>query len=149
MVRNKDKTKNTFTPTSSQAQLHSFIPASSTSPCTHTEWHRRNGELWSVCNSSSLSLLPPHILPLLQRGSFPWAAVLQELFQHESFPWPSVLQDQPAPAWFLHGPQFLLGEPAPVWALKGPQFLQEISTCSRVVLSVACSVDTCSTMVSP
>lgn len=38
--------------------------------------------LWSVHNSSSLLLYPPHIFPLIQHG-----------------PWAAILQDKPAPVW--------------------------------------------------
>jgi len=49
---------------------------------------------WSVHKGSSLLLLPPHAFPLLQRGSFPWAA---------------VLQDKSAPVWALCQLWFLQG----------------------------------------
>ncbi|KAK4806765.1 hypothetical protein QYF61_005561 [Mycteria americana] len=71
------------------------------------------------------------------RGSFPWAAVLQELLQHGSIPWGTILQEQTAPASVLHEPQFLpenllllrllsMGssscqEPAPASSLSGLQ----------------------------
>lgn len=38
----------------------------------------REWAFWSVHHPLSLPLLPPHDVPLLQHGSFPWVAVLQE-----------------------------------------------------------------------
>lgn len=79
----------------SQVQLHSFFPnCPSSSP--HPQQHRGmgTGGLWSVLNSSSLPLLPPHTFPLLQ---------------HQSSQQAAILQDKPAPVWALHRPQFLQG----------------------------------------
>lgn len=54
------------------------------------------------------------------------------LLQGDSFPWATALQDQPAPVWALHGP----------WLLQG------MSACQSVVLSMGCSVDACSSVIS-
>lgn len=93
--------------------------------------------MWSVRNSSSLSLLPPHIFPLLQHGPLLQDTVLQELFQCGSSPWLTVLQEkllQPGSATgcsYCQKTCFCMGfspqappagsssyrEPAPVWDL--------------------------------
>lgn len=83
-MRNKDKIKAIMfpPPSSPMTQLHSLIPTSSPSLpwATQVDWEQG---LWSVLNGSSLTL-SPHIFPLLQHASFPWAA---------------VPQDKPAPLW--------------------------------------------------
>jgi len=60
-----------------------------------------NGALWSVYNSSSLPLLAPHSLPLVQHGSFPWATDLQEI--PHALVWfpPWAARRQPASLWSL------------------------------------------------
>ena len=116
MVRNKDKNTSSplfvprfdFTPT---------LPTPPPPPLHPAAQGVGNGGLRSVHNGFSLPFLPPHTIPLLQRGSFPHAAVLNEVLQRVSTPWAAVYQDKPDPAWVLHGPQLLSGEPAPPWAL--------------------------------
>lgn len=98
--------------------LNSFIPDSSTfSSCEHLdgEW-----ELPSLHSASSLLLIPPHTLPLLQCGvpatasapyellqcaSFPQAAVLEDLLQSGSFSKGVILQEWIALVWGPHRPQ--------------------------------------------
>jgi len=92
-MRNKDKSQHYCFPTPFLFQVQShFIP----DPLSGAAG-MGNGRLWSVLNSSFLLLLPPHIFPLLQLGSFPCTA---------------VLQDKPAPAW---GPPW-----AAVWVSPPP-----------------------------
>ena len=48
--------------------------------------------------------------------SFPWATVLHELLQHGSHPWGAVLQEQTAPAWVPRGVTSPASKPASAWA---------------------------------
>jgi len=56
---------------------------------------------------------------LLQRESFPQAAVLHELLQPGSFPRGAVFQEQTAPVWLCHRITGPARKPAPVWAPHG------------------------------
>jgi len=52
---------------------------------------------------------------VLQGGSFPLAAVLQELLQHGSLPRGAVLQEQAVLAWVPHGFRGPARKSAPLW----------------------------------
>lgn len=71
MVRKKQKTKNNF------PFIAPFFPCSTSLhsqlfynlPCQAAQRGMTNGRLWSVNDTSTFPVLPPHTFPLLQHGS--------------------------------------------------------------------------------
>jgi len=65
------------------------------------------------------------ICPCSSMRSFPRETVLHKLLQNGSLPWGAVLQEQAAPAWLPHGVTSPASKPALVWAplSMGPQVL--------------------------
>jgi len=72
------------------------------------------------------------LCPCSSARSLSQETVLHELLQCGSLPWGAVLQEQAAPAWALHGVTASLGHPpTPVW---GPFHGLQMDICSTVDL---------------
>lgn len=136
MVRNKDKTKITFSPPPHFPRL-SFSPLFlNLQPLSHQspKWHRilRNGgcsQFITFCHSffstapcCGVGSLPWDIVPvkLFQCGSSTQAVALQKLYQHGASLW-GGLQEWTAPAW---APPWA-ALPSPLWALHRLQLPSE------------------------
>jgi len=65
------------------------------------------------------------LFPCSSVQSLPWETVLYELLQRGSCPWGAALQEQAAPAWSHHGATSPASKPASAWAplSTGPQVL--------------------------
>lgn len=93
IVRNKDKTKTSFLltlPFSGSASFPTLLPS-------FPRAVQVGREMGTAVSLEQFLLLLPHSFPLLQRESFFWTRVLQELLQHMFFPHSSVLQELTAP----------------------------------------------------
>lgn len=121
----------TFSSPSSQAQVHSFISNSSTSP--RSKQHREDGELGlqSLCNSSSLLLSFHTLLPSSCVGSLTQDSPSQNAPMR-------VHQAQLAPAWATF---YYIGHP------RDAAFVSVSSTFSSVGSFTGCSMFICSNVI--
>jgi len=87
------------------------------------------GQFITRCRCHSFLLT---LCPCSSMGAPPRDTVLHELLQRGSLPRGAVLQEQPAPAWIPHGVTSPASKPAPAWAplSTGPQVLP--GACSSV-----------------
>ena len=109
-MRNKDKTKITFLPL--LLPKLNFTPSFPTFSTSSARAAQEDGEwgLQSVHNTLSLLLLPPHVLPLLQRGSPTGSQVLPaNLLLHGLLSTSHCSCQEPTPTTALHGLQLPLG----------------------------------------
>lgn len=109
MMRNRDKTKITFSTIPFLLRLNfTPTPSSSSTTLTNPEWHKGMGNSGACGQSITASPCGSFLLTVFSlQCELPHTGNSPSQHQHRSFPWRVILQEWTVPVWVPHGPQFL------------------------------------------